>query len=95
VVDATRVLAVDFKTNRTVPSTPGEVPEGILRHMGAYAHALAAIYPDRRIETAIVWTRTGELMRLDHDIVMQALHRSPYLDDSPGGPYLPDSSDAP
>jgi ATP-dependent helicase/nuclease subunit A len=71
-----RVLAVDFKTNAVVPRTPDEVPEGLLRQMGAYAAALAAIYPGRRIDTAILWTRTATLMTLPHEMVMEALGRA-------------------
>ncbi len=82
IVEDDRVLAVDFKTNQTVPETPELCPEGILRQMGAYAHALAQIYPDRRIETAILWTKTASLMLLPHDIVMAALQNTLYLDDS-------------
>ncbi len=71
-----RVLAVDFKTNAAIPATPAAVPEGLLRQMGAYAEMLGAIYPDRRIETAILWTRSAELMVLPQDITAAALARS-------------------
>ena len=76
VITADEVLAVDFKTNRTVPATPEEVPEGLLRQMGAYAAMLGAIYPGRRIATALLWTRTAQLMPLPHDLVMAALQRA-------------------
>ncbi|WP_306114887.1 MULTISPECIES: double-strand break repair helicase AddA [unclassified Roseovarius] len=68
------ILAVDFKTNAVVPDTPNSVPDGILRQLGAYAHALGQIYPDRRIATAILWTRTAQLMSLPHDLVTDALN---------------------
>jgi ATP-dependent helicase/nuclease subunit A len=70
------VLAVDYKTNRIVPDGAEDVPEGLLRQMGAYAALLSEIYPDRRIETAILWTATGRLMPLPHDMVMEALRRT-------------------
>ena len=70
-------LIVDFKTNAIVPDQPGDTPEGILRQMGAYAAALSLILPDHRIDLAILWTRTGTLMTLDHDIVSEALRRTP------------------
>ena len=73
IVKDDRVLAVDFKTNAVVPDTPADVPDGLLRQMGAYAAALAQVYPDRKIETALLWTRTAQLMVLPHDIVMAAL----------------------
>lgn len=78
------VLAVDFKTNATVPTLPNACPEGLLRQMGAYAQALAGIYPNRRIETAILWTRTADLMPLSHDLVTDALLRAPRLDGTDG-----------
>lgn len=72
-VKAGRILAVDFKTNALVPGTAQDIPDGILRQMGAYAHALQGIYPDHQIETAILWTRTATLMPLPHDLVTAAL----------------------
>ena len=76
IVTDTRVLAVDFKTNAVVPATPAEVPEGLLRQMGAYAAMLAPLYPGREIATAILWTRTATLMALPHDVVSAALARA-------------------
>ena len=71
-----RVLAVDFKSNRVVPGSVDQVPEGVLRQMGAYAHALGQIYPGKQIETAILWTCDATLMPLDPDIVTAALLRA-------------------
>nr|MDJ0640748.1 3'-5' exonuclease [Paracoccaceae bacterium] len=73
VVTDDRVLAVDFKTNARVPATPEATPTGLLRQMGAYLEGLEAIYQDRRIEVAILWTTTGTLMPLPHGIVRAAL----------------------
>ncbi|MFX0545474.1 double-strand break repair helicase AddA [Roseovarius sp. S1116L3] len=69
-------LIVDFKTNATVPETPEACPDGLLRQMGAYAAMAALLYPDRRIDTAILWTRTATLMSLPHDLVTSALARA-------------------
>ena len=77
IVAPDQVLAVDFKTNAAVPDTPEDTPAGLLRQMGAYAHALAQVYPDRRIETGLLWTRTATLMRLPHDLVTAALRDTP------------------
>jgi ATP-dependent helicase/nuclease subunit A len=73
IVTPDRVLAVDFKTNAVVPDTAADVPEGLLRQMGAYAALLAPLYPDRRIETAILWTRSASLTVLPQDLVSAAL----------------------
>lgn len=80
IVRPDHVLAIDFKTNATVPASPDEVPDGLLRQMGAYAAALAQIYPGRKIETALLWTRTADLMPLPHDLVMNALMTTQMLD---------------
>ncbi|MBC7180392.1 MAG: PD-(D/E)XK nuclease family protein, partial [Roseovarius sp.] len=73
IIQDTRILAVDFKTNALVPETATDCPDALLRQMGAYAHALAQLYPEYRIETAILWTRTATLMSLPHDLVTAAL----------------------
>ncbi len=70
------ILAVDFKTNAELPDRPEDTPEALLRQMGAYAHALALLYPDRRIDTALLWTRTATLMPLPHALVSAALARA-------------------
>jgi len=77
------VTAIDFKTNRLVPSTPEETPEGILRQMGAYAAMLTALYPGREVCTSVLWTRTASLMPLHHALVMAALQRAPGLGQAP------------
>jgi ATP-dependent helicase/nuclease subunit A len=70
------VTAVDFKTNRLVPPAPEEVPEGILRQMGAYLAMLEAVYPGREARVAVLWTREARLMDLPRALVMAALQRA-------------------
>ncbi len=77
IVAPDRVLAADFKSNAVVPERAEDTPEGLLRQMGAYAEALAQVYPGRKIETALVWTRNATLMPLAHDLVSAALRRTP------------------
>lgn len=76
IITPDRVTAIDYKTNRTIPARPEGTPDGILRQMGAYAHALSQLYPGRQIETAILWTREARLMPLPPDIVSAALSRT-------------------
>ena len=59
-----------------MPPTADRVPEGILRQMAAYREALAAIWPGRRIETAILWTRTARLTPLPDALLAAALARA-------------------
>jgi ATP-dependent helicase/nuclease subunit A len=70
------VIAVDFKTNRVVPQDVTLTPEGLLRQMGAYAAALKQIYPDRQIETGLLWTAQARYMPLPDSSVTQALGRA-------------------
>lgn len=66
------VLAVDFKTNRIVPKTEAETPDGLLAQLGAYRAVLRQIYPDRKVATAILWTQSRELMRFTNSLVDDA-----------------------
>ena len=70
-----RVLVIDFKSNATVPATPQDCPEGILRQMAAYRHALTILYPDRLAEAAILWTRTATMMSLPGALLQDAWQR--------------------
>ncbi|MEM1301124.1 MAG: double-strand break repair helicase AddA [Pseudomonadota bacterium] len=70
------VTAIDHKTNRIWANTTDDVPEGLLRQMGAYAAALEKLYPHHRIDTAILWTEPGLLMPLPHQAVNAALQRA-------------------
>ena len=76
IVSDDAVLAVDFKSNTVVPSDAAAIPEGLLRQLGAYRHVLAQIYPGRRIDLAILWTRTATLMPVPCDMVIAALQRT-------------------
>jgi ATP-dependent helicase/nuclease subunit A len=76
VIGSDHVLVVDYKSNALVPATVAEVPDGILRQLGAYAHVLGQVYPGHRIETAVLWTREPSLMPVGPDIVREALART-------------------
>ncbi len=76
VIGDTSVLAIDYKTNTIVPAHPSETPEGVLRQLGAYYQALKQIYPDKHIETAVLWTKNKTLVKLDHGQVAAALRHT-------------------
>jgi ATP-dependent helicase/nuclease subunit A len=69
VVAPGRVRLVDFKTARRVPAGLDEVPVAILRQMGAYGAALQAIYPDARIEAALLYTAAPRLIELSGEVL--------------------------
>jgi len=70
------VLAIDFKSNRQVPETPSDIPEGILRQMGAYHAALEQIYPHKQVRTAIIWTCNAKFMEIPANVSRDALSRA-------------------
>ncbi|WP_371155450.1 double-strand break repair helicase AddA [Jannaschia sp. 2305UL9-9] len=67
-----RVRVIDFKSNAVVPEAASHTPAGILAQMGAYRAAAGAIWPERTIDLAILWTRTGTLMTIPPDLAAQA-----------------------
>ncbi len=56
------ILIVDYKTNRPPPEDESGVPAQYRNQMAAYAKALAKIYPNRPIRTALLWTNVPRLM---------------------------------
>ncbi len=68
-----RVLVVDFKTNRPSPDDIAAADPAYLRQMALYAAVLADIFPDRRIEAAIVWTDGPKLMPVPENLMVQTL----------------------
>ncbi len=62
VVTDHEVLIADYKTNRPMPENSADIPKVYLRQMAAYRAVLAAIYPDRPVRCALVWTAGPRLM---------------------------------
>jgi ATP-dependent helicase/nuclease subunit A len=67
------IRLVDFKTARRPPASLDEVPLAILRQMAAYAAALEAVYPGRRIEAALLYTQTPQLLAIPPELL--TLHK--------------------
>ncbi|MEX6724470.1 double-strand break repair helicase AddA [Parapedomonas caeni] len=72
-VEADRVLVVDIKTGARIPEDAAATPIAYLRQMAAYRAALARMFPDRRIEAALLWTAAPRLMPLPDDLLTGAL----------------------
>ncbi|MBX9699681.1 MAG: hypothetical protein K2X74_09600, partial [Acetobacteraceae bacterium] len=64
VIEADRVLVLDYKTNRPPPRAVAEVPSLYLRQMAAYRAVLRAAFPGRAVECALVWTYGARVMAL-------------------------------
>ncbi|MEM6415672.1 MAG: double-strand break repair helicase AddA [Pseudomonadota bacterium] len=73
-VKSTKILIVDFKTNRPPPKRVEETPPSYLAQMGAYAYLLAQIYPERSIQTAILWTFEARLTHLPEKLTKEAFN---------------------
>jgi len=70
-VERDRVLVVDFKTARRPPSALAGVLPTTLKQMAAYAAALGAIYPGRRIEAAVLYTQTPLLVPIPAEVLAE------------------------
>jgi ATP-dependent helicase/nuclease subunit A len=68
-----RVLVADFKTNRPAPARIEDADPAYLRQMAVYAAVLAEIFPERRIEAALVWTDGPRLMPVPEILMAEAL----------------------
>lgn len=64
-VDEARVRLVDFKTGIRVPGSAADVPRAHLAQVTAYAEALRAIFPDKTVEAALLYTSCPKLIALD------------------------------
>ncbi|MCX5567706.1 double-strand break repair helicase AddA [Kaistia nematophila] len=64
-----RVILVDYKTNRPAPRELAEVPEAHLAQLALYRALLSALYPDRPIETALLWTEIPLLMAIPSELL--------------------------
>jgi ATP-dependent helicase/nuclease subunit A len=62
VVTPEQVLIVDFKTLRPAPASEDDVPALYLQQLATYRAAIARIYPDRRVDCALLWTDGPRLM---------------------------------
>ncbi|MCF8473256.1 MAG: double-strand break repair helicase AddA [Emcibacter sp.] len=71
VVTDSRVLIIDYKTNRPPPHDVMDVPRLYLRQMAAYRAVLADIYPDKTIICLLLWTDVARLMELPEAMLEQ------------------------
>ena len=64
-----RVLVADYKTARTPPARPEDVPVLYLRQMAAYRAVLRLAFPDRPVDCLLVWTTGARVMTLPHPLL--------------------------
>ncbi|WP_033372849.1 double-strand break repair helicase AddA [Sandarakinorhabdus sp. AAP62] len=68
-VSETEVLAVDFKTGSRVPAGLDMVPPSHLAQMGAYAAALARVFPGRTVRAGLLYTAGPRLIEVPGDVL--------------------------
>ena len=73
IVAPDRVLAVDFKTNTTLPDRAETAPRRSCGRWGPMPTRWRRSTPTAQVETALFWTRTATLMPLPHALVSAAL----------------------
>ncbi|WP_343313102.1 double-strand break repair helicase AddA [Brucella sp. BE17] len=72
-VDETRVMIVDYKTNRPPPKTIEAVPFAYRAQLALYRELLAPLYPGRDVEAALLFTEGPFLLPLPDAILGDAL----------------------
>ncbi|TNE38706.1 MAG: double-strand break repair helicase AddA [Sphingomonadales bacterium] len=69
VIGEALIRLVDFKTGRRIPRSMEDLPPAHVRQMAAYAAALEAIFPGRRVEAALLYTAGPVLWTLPDDLL--------------------------
>ena len=67
------VEIIDFKSDRPPPAEVAQVSSVYLRQMAAYRALLSAVYPDRSVSCALLWTDGPVLMPLPDAMLDEAL----------------------
>ena len=73
VVRPDRVLVIDYKTNRPAPDRVEDVEPAYLTQMAVYVAVLQALYPERLVEAALVWTDGPRLTPIPQDVIGRVL----------------------
>lgn len=63
-IEDDRVLIVDYKTNRPPVLDESKIPLAYRHQMRAYKALMEKIYPEKRVETALLWTSIPYLLKL-------------------------------
>jgi ATP-dependent helicase/nuclease subunit A len=73
VIAPDRVLVVDYKTNRPAPDRIEDADPAYVAQMAVYVAVLQALYPDRPVEAALVWTDGPRLMSVPQWLIDDSL----------------------
>lgn len=73
VVNDNRVMIIDYKTNRGTPRSAEETPLSHRAQLAIYREILKPLYPGRAFECVLVYTESGQVIRLSDDILSRSL----------------------
>lgn len=59
-----KMLIIDFKTNRPAAKTLATTPPSYIKQLQIYAELVRRIYPQKSVESYILWTNETRLMRI-------------------------------
>ncbi|MBP1532112.1 MAG: PD-(D/E)XK nuclease family protein, partial [Alphaproteobacteria bacterium] len=59
-----KIVIVDFKTNRPAAADITQTPEVYINQLQTYAKLISKIYPNRKVESYILWTNETRLMKV-------------------------------
>lgn len=65
VVADDEIIALDYKTGSKVPENIDEIPTAYMRQMAHYAAALEVIFPNKKVQTALLYTHAPKLFMLN------------------------------
>ncbi|MCR9136971.1 MAG: double-strand break repair helicase AddA [Alphaproteobacteria bacterium] len=68
-----QVFVVDYKTNRAPPVTVSDVQGAYITQMALYRALLQPLYPEKSVETALLFTETPSLITIPPDDLTAAL----------------------
>jgi ATP-dependent helicase/nuclease subunit A len=67
---------VDFKSNRVVPQSVADVPDGLILQLALYHLAARRIWPDRDVRASFLWTHDASVTEIPHSILCSALDQA-------------------
>lgn len=59
-----KIMIVDYKTNRPAANTIDEVPTLYINQLNIYKKLLQKLYPEKVVETFLLWTNTCNMMKV-------------------------------
>ena len=64
IITDSKIIVVDYKTNRQPPKNINDVPPAYISQLAAYKALLKKIYPQKEIETYLLWTNSAYMMKI-------------------------------